>query len=182
MIPLLPVEEAKKRGREAGLPEDLAAVNAFRAMLQDPGAAGAAGKLLVALLFEGKLDKRARELVILRTGWRTGSEYEFCQHVAVSRRQKISDEDILGVRDPAACKSYNEVDRAVIAMTDELLDHSEVSPKTWAVLERAFSTAELVELLLVAGNWRMVAGFLKGAKVPLDPGVPSWPEGRAPTK
>jgi alkylhydroperoxidase family enzyme len=54
------------------------------------------------------LNHRTRELVILRTGWRTGSEYEFCQHVAIARRVAMSDDEILGVRDPAACGAYND--------------------------------------------------------------------------
>jgi hypothetical protein len=35
-------------------------------------------------------------------------------------------------------------------------------------------------LLLAVGNWTMFAIFLKNAEIPLDAGVPSWPEGRAP--
>ena len=95
----------------------------------------------------------------------------------------MTDEEILGVRDPAKCGAYSEVDRAVIAMADELNDNTEVTPATWAVLERAFSASELVELILVAGFWRMMAGFLKSAKIPFDPIDPKmtgWPEGKAP--
>jgi alkylhydroperoxidase family enzyme len=131
-------------------------------------------------MFHNTLNARTRELVILRNGWRTKSEYEFCQHVRVSRDLKMSDEEILGVRDPANCRTYSETDRAVIRMADELLDDSEVSAETWNILRQAFSNEELVELLLIAGFWRMIAGYLKTARVPLDPGVPSWPEGKAP--
>jgi len=92
----------------------------------------------------------------------------------------MSDEEILGVRNPVNCRAYSETDRAVIKMADELLDNSEVSAETWSILRKAFSNEELVELLLVAGFWRMIAGYLKTAKVPLDAGVPSWPEGKAP--
>jgi alkylhydroperoxidase family enzyme len=180
LIPLLSIEEAKKRAIEAGLSEQFATLNVFRAMLQNPKAAGAVAKLLTTLLFENKLDSRLRELVILRTGWRCASEYEFCQHVQVAKRLKMSEEEILGVREPASCKAYNDLDRAVIAMTDELLDSAAVSPGTWAVLEKSLSPSDLVELLLAAGNWRMFAIFLNSAKIPLDPGVPSWPEGRRP--
>ena len=180
MIPLLTVEEARRRGAEAGLRPELAGVNAFRAMLNNAKVAGAVGNLLTTLLFEGSLDARVRELVILRTGWRTGSEYEFCQHVAIARRLKISDEDILGVRAPESCRSYNDVDRAVLALTDELLEGTEISPATWSTLARVFETKHLVELLAVAANWRFFAVFLKAAQVPLDAGVPGWPEGKAP--
>jgi hypothetical protein len=69
----------------------------------------------------------------------------------------------------------------VIAMADELMEGAKVSAATWQVLERSLSAADLVELLLAAGNWRMLAIFLNSAMIPLDPGVPSWPEGRKPT-
>ena len=68
-------------------------------------------------------------------------------------------------------------------MADELNDNAEVSPKTWSILERFFSPAELVELVLVSGFWRMMAGFLKTAQIPLDPIDPTvkgWPENKAP--
>lgn len=180
MIPLLAVEEAKRRGAEVGVRPDLADVNAFRAMLNNPKVAGAVGNLLTTLLFEGSLDARVRELVILRTGWRTGSEYEFCQHVALAKRLKLSDEDILGVRDPESCRSYSDVDRAVLKLTDELLEGTEISASTWNTLVRAFETPHLIELLAATANWRFFAVFLKAAQVPLDEGVPSWPEGKAP--
>jgi alkylhydroperoxidase family enzyme len=181
LIPLLPLETAKKLGAEAGVNEQMAALNVFRAMLHSPKAASAVSNLLTALLFRNTLDPRLRELVILRTGWRCGSEYEFCQHVQVARRVKMSEEEILGVRDPGACKAYSELDRAVIAMADELMEGAKVSAATWRVLERSLSPADLVELLLTAGNWRMLAIFLNSAMIPLDSGVPSWPEGRKPT-
>ncbi len=180
MIPLLPVEEAIRCGKEVGLDERFSSLNAFRVMLHNARAAGAVAELLRTLMFHNKLDARTRELVILRNGWRTRSEYEFCQHVRVSRDLKMSDEEILGVRDPGNCRVYTDTDRAVLRMADELLDNSEVSAETWTALQNAFSNEELVELLLVAGFWRMIAGYLKTAKVPLDADVPSWPEGKAP--
>jgi len=180
MIPLLAPDESKRRAAEVGIRQDLAGVNAFRSLLNNPNAAGAIGKLLTTLLFEGSLDPRVRELVILRTGWLSGSEYEFCQHVAVARRLKISDEDILGVRDPKSCKSYNETDRAVLRLTEELMRGTEISRATWDTLSKAFDTPQLIELLAVTANWRFFALYLKAAEVPLDSGVPSWPEGKPP--
>ena len=180
MIPLLPVDEAISRGKEVGLDERFSSLNAFRVMLHNPRAAGAVAELLRTLMFHNNLNARTRELVILRNGWRTGSEYEFCQHVRVSRDLKMSEEEILGVRDPANCGAYDETDRAVIRMADELLDNSQVSAETWSILQKAFPDEQLVELLIVAGFWRMIAGYLKTAKVPLDTSVPSWPEGKPP--
>jgi 4-carboxymuconolactone decarboxylase len=192
MIPLLPPEEALKRFTESriadavkdpALAKSMSQLNVFRALLNNPAITFAQSGLAGALMGSKTLNHRVRELVILRTGWRTKSEYEFVQHVAVSRRLGMNDEEILGVRNPAECKAYSNADRAVIAMADELHDHSEVSPATWSALQKSFSQAELVELILVAGFWHMMAGFLKTAKIPLDPIDPTvtgWPEGKAP--
>jgi 4-carboxymuconolactone decarboxylase len=192
MIPLLSPEEAQKRFAETGIAEALnnpalatamSKLNVLRALLQNPTITAAQSRLGGALMGSKTLVPRTRELVILRTGWCTKSEYEFCQHVGIARQLKMSDEEILGVRDPANCKAYSAADRAVIAMADELSDRAEISAETWSVLEKSFSTAELVELILVSGFWRMMAGFLKSARIPLDPIDPSvtgWPEGKAP--
>jgi alkylhydroperoxidase family enzyme len=180
MLPLLSVDEARRRGAEAGISDRFVNVNAFRVMMSNPQITAAFERMLTTLMFNNKLNSRTRELMILRTGWRTRSEYEFCQHVRVARELKMTDEEILGVRDPERCKAYNEVDRAAIRAADEIHERAEVSPATWAILEKAFRHDELVELLLVPGFWRMVAGYLKTAQVPLDEDVPSWPEGRPP--
>ena len=180
MITLLPVEEAKKRAREAGIEERFVQSHVFRTLLHSPRAAAAIANVLTTLMFDSTLDARLRELVIMRTGWRTRSEYEFAQHARVSRGLKISEEDILGVRDPDKCRSYNELDRAVLRMTDELIDNADVTPQTWAVLEKSLSEPELVELLLAAGIWRGMAGYLKAARLTLDEGLPGWPENKPP--
>lgn len=180
MIPMLSVEEARRRGKEVGVSEQFAGLNVFRAMLHNPTAAAALANLLSTLLMRGKLEPRVRELVVLRSGWRSASEYEFCQHVQVAKRLGMSEQEILGVRDPAACPAYSDLDRAVIRMTDELLDTANVSPETWSVIEKSFTPEHQVELILAAGNWRMIAMFLNAGGVALDQGVPSWPEGKRP--
>ncbi len=180
MIPVLPADEALKRAKEVNIDESWARLNAFRTMLNSPRVAGGFAEMLRTLMFRNVVNSRARELVILRIGWRTKSEYEFCQHVRVARDLKMSEAEILGVRDPDACAAYSAVDRAVIKMADELHETSTVSAATWATLAQAFSNEELIELVLAAGLWRMVAGFFNAAKVPLDEWVPSWPEGKAP--
>lgn len=180
MIPLLPIEESKRRAKEVGMDEQFGGLNVFRAFLHNPIVAAPLANYLSTLLFRGKLDARVRELIILRIGWRSASEYEFCQHVQVAKRAKLSEQDILGVRNPEACASYNELDRTILRMTDELIDRAQVSPEVWGKIEKAFPPEQLVEMLLVVGNWRMFAIFLNAAGIPLDPNVPSWPEGKAP--
>lgn len=181
MIPILPRDESKKRAAEAGIGENYARLNAFRLLMQHPALARVSNALLGMLMSQNTIPARTRELVILRTGWRTGSEYEFCRHVVRSRALNLSEQEILGVRDPENCPAYSEVDRAVIRMADELHERADVSPATMATLEKAFSPSQLVELVMAAGHWRMMAGLFRAAKLPLDDDIGAgWPEGKRP--
>ena len=180
MLPLLSIDESTRLCEEIGIDRAWATLNVWRGLLHSPSAAAGFSAVVNALMFHNKVAARARELIILRIGWRTGSEYVFCQHVRFSRELGIPDEEILGVRDPQRCHAYSETDHTLLQLADELHEYAEVTRSTWAALEKAFAHDELVELLLIAGLWRTVAGFVKSAKIPLDAGVPSWPEGRKP--
>jgi hypothetical protein len=61
-------------------------------------------------------------------------------------------------------------------MSDELSDDDCVSDTTWELLAARWSEAELVELLVVAGFYRLVSGFLNSAGVQLDEGVAGFPD------
>ena len=62
-----------------------------------------------------------------------------------------------------------------IALADELSADDRVGDATWERLAARWSDAELVELLLVAGMYRLVSGFLNSTGVQLDDGVPGFP-------
>ena len=177
---MLSIDESARLGEQLGIDRPLATSNVWRALLHSPSATAGFYAVINALFFRNKVAARARELIILRIGWRTGAEYMFCHHVRISRELGIPDEVILGVRDPRRCRAYSKADRAVLKLADEMHERAEVTRSTWMALGKAFTNEELVELLLIAGFWRMVAGFVKSANVPLDAGVPSWPDGRAP--
>ena len=177
MLPLLPIDESARLGEILGIDRPLATSHVFRGLLHNLTAADGFYAVVDALMFRNKVAARMRELIILRIGWLTSSEYVFCNHVRISRELGISDEEILGARDPQRCRAYSETDRAVLHLADELHEHAEVTPSTWTVLQNAFACDELVELLLIGGFWRLAAGFVKSARIQLDAGVPSWPEG-----
>jgi alkylhydroperoxidase family enzyme len=182
MLPLLSIDESAQLGEKFGIERYLATANVFRTLFHSPSAAAGVYGVVNALMFHNTVAARARELIILRIGWRTGSEYVFCNHVRISRDLGIPDREILGVRDPKRCTAYSATDHALLHLADELHESAEVTRATWSALEKAFAHGEMVELLLIAGFWRMVAGFVKSTRIQLDDGVPSWPEGKEPER
>jgi alkylhydroperoxidase family enzyme len=128
------------------------------------------------LLNKGLLDPRERELVILRVGWNCRSVYEFGQHTVIGRREGLTDGEISALTGPARGHPWSASDRALIDMCDELCADDCVSGETYARVAGTHGDAEMLELLVVAGFYRLVSGFLNTFGVQLDPGVPGWPE------
>jgi 4-carboxymuconolactone decarboxylase len=125
------------------------------------------------LLNKGLLPAREREIVILRIGWNARAQYEFGQHTIIGRRAGLTDAEIEALAGGGG--EWSDDDRALIALADDLAADDCVTDETWAALEARWSPAELVELLVLAGFYRLVSGFLNSAGVQLDPGVPGFP-------
>lgn len=127
------------------------------------------------LLFRGSVGDREREIVILRVGANARSVYEFGQHTVIGKRSGITEAEIKALTQPADEGGWNDVDRALVALADDLCQEDCVSDATWAELAKTWTDAQLVELVVCAGFYRMVSGFLNSAGVQLDDGVPGWP-------
>jgi alkylhydroperoxidase family enzyme len=127
------------------------------------------------LLNKGLLPERERELVILRVGWNAQAVYEFGQHTVIGKRCGLTDGEIAALTMSPDDHDWSDDDRALIALADELAADDCVSDETWQALAARWSEAELVELLVVAGFYRLVSGFLNSAGVQLDDGVPGFP-------
>ncbi|GFG75607.1 carboxymuconolactone decarboxylase family protein [Mycobacterium botniense] len=181
-VPRLPVDEAKAAADEAGVPNYMAELAIFQVLLNHPSLARAVNDLLATMLWHGALDSRLRELVIMRIGWLTASDYEWTQHWRVALGLGVSAEDLLGVRDWRAYRGFGPVERAVLAATDDVVRDGAVSAESWAACARELSDrAVLIELVTAIGAWRMIASILHSLEVPLEDGVESWPpDGRAP--
>ncbi len=128
------------------------------------------------LLNKGLLPAREREIVILRVGANAHAVYEFGQHTLIGRDSGLDDIEIasLAAADLAG-HSWSADDTDLINLADELCNDDCVSDATFARLGQRWSSSELVELVICAGFYRLVSGFLNTMGVPLDDGVPSWP-------
>ena len=174
-IERLSEEDARAAAQGAGLPEAMATLNVFRVLLHHPELTGAIGGLLQMLLFRGVLDRRLRELVIMRIGWRTGSLYEWTQHWRVARQLDVSEADLLAVRDWRSA-DLDEAARAVLQATDDTLERGSIAPGAWRACERALPDRRaLLELVAAIGTWMLFSQLLQSRDIPLEDGVAPWP-------
>jgi hypothetical protein len=67
-------------------------------------------------------------------------------------------------------------------MVDELCSDDFVGDETWQALSSRWSEEQLLELLVLAGYYRLVSGLLNSAGVALEVRTPGWPAAAAPTR
>lgn len=181
-FPRLPVDAAKAAAAKVEIPEALAELNVFRVLLHHPPLARRVSDLLMTQLFRGHLDRRLRELVIMRIGWTTGCDYEWTQHWRVAQQFGVDPGDLLALRAWRESDRFGAAERAVLAATDETLEHGRVSPETWAACEKVLPTAEeRLELASAISTWHLISEMARTLEIPLEEGVASWPpEGVGP--
>jgi 4-carboxymuconolactone decarboxylase len=166
----VPPELAAVPGRE-GPP-----LNIFRTLARNEPLFKAFTRLGGHLLRRGGVPAREREIVILRVGWRCGSEYEFGQHTVIGRAAGLTDDEVRRIA-AEGISGWSDDDAALLAMSDELCSEDVVSDETWKKLSARWSDEDLLELLVLAGYYRLVSGMLNSAGVALEPTTPGWPDG-----
>jgi alkylhydroperoxidase family enzyme len=175
-INTLPTEEAVSRAKDAGIIEQIAVLNVFRTLLHHPQLAKAVNDLLMMLLAGGnQLDARFRELLIMRIGWGTGCDYEWTQHWKIALQFGLSEEEVLAVKDWSDAICLTDQDKAILAATDETLTDGKISTSTWGKCAAFLNEAQLLELNVAIGAWRLISQLARSAGIELEEGVDSWP-------
>jgi len=126
------------------------------------------------ILGKSTLDARTRELVILRTGWLSGSDYEFGQHVLIAREAGVSDDDIYRTRTGPDDAGWSDADRAALRAADELHADQQITDPSWAALTAHFDTQQCMDLVFTVGQYVLVSMALNAFGVPRDAGVPGF--------
>ena len=115
-------------------------------------------KLGGTLLGKLELDPRLRELCLLRAVRLEGGDYEWVQHVPIARDLGATEAQIAALEnddDEAAC--FDAREKAALRFTREVVVDVRASEATVAEARKHLSDRELVELILMAGFYIMLA-------------------------
>jgi 4-carboxymuconolactone decarboxylase len=154
--------------------EGMPQLNIFRTLAHHRKLHDRFGRFGGFLLYRGLLPDRERELVILRVGWRSASVYEFGQHTVIGEAAGLTPEEVQRLATDST-RDWSDPDRDLVTLADELCATNMVSDATWARLATRWSDAEMLELLVVAGFYRLVSGLLNSVGVQIEEGTPGWP-------
>lgn len=120
------------------------------------------------LMPNGTIGRRSAELVILRVAWNCRCRYEWGQHVAIALRLGFTPADIMRVGEGPSADGWRPDHAALLRAVDELHRDRVVSAGTWAALAASYDQRQLIELVMLAGHYEMLAGVLNSTALPLD--------------
>jgi alkylhydroperoxidase family enzyme len=139
----------------------------FHMQLYNPAIADGWLRLGTAVRFKSELDDATRELAICLVARITGAEYEWRAHRRIAIDQGFSEpalESILNWRQG----EFDERQRAVLSLAEELTKSVAVQDATFEAARRHLSPRQLVELVTTVAYYGMVARFLVGLQIDLE--------------
>ena len=120
------------------------------------------------VLAKSTLPAREREIVILRTGWRCKSAYEFRQHTRIGLACGLTQDEIrrltLGV------DAWSGRDAVLVRAADELHDDQFIGDETWRELREHWNEQQLMDLVFAIGQYTLVSMALNTFGVQLEDG------------
>lgn len=172
-IPPLAPEDQDDQTRELvaqALVPGAEANNIFTTLVRHPGLFRRwlpfGGKLLA-----GRLPGRDRELLILRTSWWCGAEYEWGHHARLALASGVTEDELERVKAGPDHTDWTPFDAALLRAADELHRDSHIGDGTWAALAARYDERQLIEVPMLVGQYHLVAFALNSLGVQLEPGV-----------
>ena len=116
----------------------------------------------------GRLPRRESELVILRVAHLRDCAYERAHHIRLGLRAGLDDADLARVVDGPAAPGWSPREQAILRAVDELHAHSDISDETWAALRAHLDERELIELVMLAAHYDMLATVIGTLRIAPD--------------
>jgi alkylhydroperoxidase family enzyme len=148
-------------------------INIYRMLLNAPPLAESWFNHSNTVRWKTDLPGRLREIVIIRMGHLTNTQYVLRQHVpslALADGLSIAECDALA--DWLASKVFSASERAALAYADTMTRDIVVPDAVYADVKRHFNPREIVELTVLIGTYNMNARVLQALELDLEPIAP----------
>ncbi len=145
-------------------------VNLYRALGNHPALVAAWTEFANAIRHDCRTPRALRELMILRVGQMTRSEYEWAHHLRMARKAGVREAQLAALGGWRDSPEFDAKERAALALAEAVSD-CKVTDAVHAEVKKHFDDAQFVELSLTAGFYAMVVRMLDALRVDLDDDV-----------
>ncbi len=145
-------------------------INIYRMLLNSPPLAESWFNHSNAVRWKTTLAGRLREIVIIRMGHLTDSQYVLRQHVpSLALADGLSCEECDALADWRATTFFSASERAALAYADTMTGDIVVPDAVFAEVKRYFDARAIVELTVLIGTYNMNARVLQALDLDLEP-------------
>jgi len=144
----------------------------IRTMLRHPALFARQVEIGAELLGKGALPPRDRELVVLHVAWLSQAPFEWGEHVHIAKTAGLRAEEIERITEGASAPGWSAHDRALLRAVDELRADSMICDATWATLAQRYDERQLIELVIVIGQYQTIAYYQNSLRITLHDGNP----------
>jgi len=121
------------------------------------------------------LDPKLRELAILRVGYISKCAYELFQHEPFGRFVGLTDDQIAAIKaGDAKSTVFDAAQSAVLRFVDDVVLNVRPSDANLAAVREHLDDQQLIDLVLVTGNYMTVCRFLETTGIELDAEAIDW--------
>lgn len=142
------------------------ALNVYRTMAHHAALVRAWAPLRQHVVKDTALGLERSEIVILRTGVRLGSAYEWAHHVARARALGISDDRIKALQTTPAAE-----DALLARAVDQIIDQHKLSADLEAELRETIGREAVFDLIATVGFYSVLGTILMTYDVPVDEAI-----------
>jgi len=147
--------------------------NIFRMMAHSPSYFEKYCLLGRAIRVKGELDPVVRELAITRTGILCEAPYEVVAHKRIGKGVGVTDEQNAALEDWKSATCFDDLQRAALAFTDEIVTLSRPTDSTFNAIAAKLPPAALIELQLSVSFYIMTSKFLETFGIDMEPATES---------
>jgi alkylhydroperoxidase family enzyme len=148
-------------------------INIYRMLLNAPPLAESWFNHSNTVRWKTTLSGRLREIVIIRMGHLTNSQYVLRQHVpSLALADGLSLAECDALADWRASGFFSVSERAVLTYADTMTRDIAVPDAVFAEVARHFNPREIVELTVLIGTYNMNARVLQALELDLEPLAP----------
>jgi 4-carboxymuconolactone decarboxylase len=125
---------------------------------------------------ESSLPPKARELLIMRTGYLIKAEYEWAHHEPIAKEAGLTDTEIARIAKGPDAAGWSEEHKALLQAADQLRREAFISDTTWKTLLKYYNTKQMLEIVYTVGGYAMTGVAINSFGIQVEEGYGKMPK------
>ena len=119
---------------------------------------------------------RDKEVLILRTAWLSRGDYVWGRHNVMGQGAGLTEDEIRRITVGPDAPGWSDFDSLLLRAADELHTSRFIAEATWNGLADRYTQDQLVEVVLIVGNYTQSTMFQNTLGVQLPPEIEGLPD------